>query len=536
MKPISLRLVGFSGIRAGLGRDELTLDLAQVARDAKLVALAGPNGIGKTTVMDNLTPYRVMPSRAGGDALGAFSYYEHLCLPEAVKDLRWEHHGELYRSQLVLRQNGKRKSEAYLHIWRDGAWAPVRLDDGTVSDGKSETYDQCVEAILGSAATFFTSVFAAQGRRPLSSYRNAEVKTLLADLLGLDDIREMGREAAEVAKLLRAGLGNARAELVRLDRELADLSVQHAKEPELAKAVDRARAQREAATAAVEAAQQTLAQVKAEAEIAAHHEAMRERLAGDRRQAERTFVAGKVRLEADAQRAEERKTLLAKRIAGRARASQLRRDQLSREQSRLSVVLAQRDAIARGARHAPRLTEIVARRAEILVSYHRHIERLGSLEPNAAAIKQRIASIEREAGQAELNAQDLEHRLSLTAKVPCSGTDLQGRCQLLADAREARALMPSAQGSIGRLHADREVERARLCEMQIEIQELLDFKEKARLTEAKLKRSRMPVTGSRTAWREGRRDCTSGSQHGDRRAGPRRPDRKRGSRDGGGGD
>ena len=53
-----------------------------------------------------------------------------------------------------------------------GSGSPVRLTDGTVSDGKVETYVQCVEGTLGSAETFFTSVFAAQGRRALSAYRS----------------------------------------------------------------------------------------------------------------------------------------------------------------------------------------------------------------------------------------------------------------------------------------------------------------------------------------------------------------------------
>ena len=64
MIPETLHLKGFAGIRAGLGRDELSLDLVQLAGDAELVAFAGPNGTGKTTVMDNLQPYRLLPSRA----------------------------------------------------------------------------------------------------------------------------------------------------------------------------------------------------------------------------------------------------------------------------------------------------------------------------------------------------------------------------------------------------------------------------------------------------------------------------------------
>ena len=218
MKPLSLTLKGFRGIRDGLGRDVIELDFEQLAGDAQLIAMVGKNGRGKTTIMDNMTPFPIMPSRAGADGLGSFSYYDQVCLPESVKDLVWAHGGERYRSQLVFRLNGKRKTEAFLHVRRGDSWQPVRLDDGTVSDGKVDTYVQCVERILGSAETFFTSVFAAQGRRQLSAYKNGEIKTLLADLLGLDEIRVLGAKALETAKLLKAGMVAVRQERAGLAR------------------------------------------------------------------------------------------------------------------------------------------------------------------------------------------------------------------------------------------------------------------------------------------------------------------------------
>ena len=224
MKPISLTLKGFRGIRDGLGRDVIELDFEQLAGDAKLVAMVGRNGRGKTTIMDNMTPFPIMPSRAGADGLGSFSYYDQVCLPESVKDLVWEHGGERFRSQLVFRLNGKKKTEAFLHVRRGDSWQPMRLDDGTVSDGKVDTYVQCVERILGSAETFFTSVFAAQGRRQLSAYKNGEIKTLLADLLGLDEIRALGAKALETVKLLKAGLVAVRQERTGLTAEVEQVA------------------------------------------------------------------------------------------------------------------------------------------------------------------------------------------------------------------------------------------------------------------------------------------------------------------------
>ncbi|MDP3613632.1 MAG: DNA repair protein, partial [Rubrivivax sp.] len=101
----------------------------------------------------------MMPSRAGADGLGAFSYYDHVFLPESSKELVWRHGGKRYKSQLVLRVNGKKKSEAFLFEHGGRGWAPVVLHDGTVSDGKVETYEKAVAEILCPADTFFTSVF-----------------------------------------------------------------------------------------------------------------------------------------------------------------------------------------------------------------------------------------------------------------------------------------------------------------------------------------------------------------------------------------
>jgi hypothetical protein len=141
MQPLSLTLKGFRGIRDGLGRDVLTLDFERLADGAELVAIAGANGRGKTTVMDNMHPYLTMPSRAAMAGPGGFSYYDHVCLPENEKDLIWAHDGRSYRSQVVIRVNGRRKTEAFLLMLADdGAWKPVVLDDGTVSDGKVDTY------------------------------------------------------------------------------------------------------------------------------------------------------------------------------------------------------------------------------------------------------------------------------------------------------------------------------------------------------------------------------------------------------------
>ena len=195
------------------------------------------------------TPYLTLPARAAVAGPGGFSYYDHVFLPENEKDLTWTHADRRYRSQVVIRLNGRRRTEAFLQVLDEaGRWQPMRLDDGTVSDGKVDTYTRCVAAVCGSADTFFTSVFSAQGRRPLSAYTSAEIKSLLGELLGHAAIREKSLRAAEVAKLLKTGLVTLRA-------VLADLELQWAAAQQARAGVAQAQAQGAQARAARDLAQ-----------------------------------------------------------------------------------------------------------------------------------------------------------------------------------------------------------------------------------------------------------------------------------------
>jgi hypothetical protein len=74
--------------------------------------------------MDNLQPYRLLPSRASAPVLPISSTSiwcsrvgegTHLAAPTT-----------LYRSTLVFRMNGRR-TESYLHAEQNQQWVPVQL-------------------------------------------------------------------------------------------------------------------------------------------------------------------------------------------------------------------------------------------------------------------------------------------------------------------------------------------------------------------------------------------------------------------------
>ncbi len=454
MKPLRLTLKGFTGIRDGLGRDELTLDFASLAADAQLVALVGPNGSGKTTIIDNAHPYRLMPSRATSACVGGFSYYDHLCAPEGGKDLEWMHDGRRLRSQLVFRMNGTRRTEAFLHEWKDGRWMPVVMPDGTRSDGKTDTYDRCVEGLLGSPETFFTSAFHAQNRRQLSAYRPSEVKGLLVELLGLEQIRATGQNAARVAALLQHALEQRRAALAR--HRAVEESVQH-----LRRMVEDAQARirstvesRDVAQASLQAAQQQLAACEAERAAAAGIETLRQSLQaqiGELARRKTVLVGAHVRLGEDFRARRERADYALRAAEESAAAA---RGRLQRDLTAAQSLLARQDAIHAAVERLPLLAE----QEQATRTALRMAEEMGE---RAARIRQRLQvmaasrqGLEREVGAAALRAQQLRERFGLTQEVPCNGLPLQGACKLLADAHEAKALQPSADLKIAQVQRE----------------------------------------------------------------------------------
>jgi exonuclease SbcC len=490
MRPLALTLKGFRGIRDGLRRDEIAFDLEKLVGDAQLVALAGMNGRGKTTLIDCLHPYLVMPSRASVPGPGGFSYYEHVCLPENEKDLVWAHEGRRYRSHVVIRLNGRRRTEAFLFAWDESGWKPFAMADGTVSDGRVETYERCVEAICGSAQTFFTSAFSAQGKRQLSSYKNAEIKTLLADLLGLEEIRALGHKASETAKLLKAGLTSVRQEQAELEEEARRTESERTRLASAQERIKQAETDKAAAQRALDAARTTHAKLAAEREHAQATESRRAELRVERKaviDAGRQAIAA---FEAQERREQQRLERLNQRIAMRTEQSKARRRLLETKRSELLGVLAFADGVARADRRRVLAERMVAARAARVEQLRANAQRLAQFQGDEKAVLQRVAAIEREAGQVALNAAELTRRFGLTNEVPCAGSDLQGRCKLLGDAREAKTLMPSADLQIAHLAQQQLAVNAEVVAIRGHLQALADAPGELRFGEYRLEQAR----------------------------------------------
>ncbi len=439
MRPLKLTLKNFIGIRSGLGRDEIVINFEELAGDAQLVALVGPNGAGKSTTLDNAHPYRIMPSRAGSYSPGSFSFYDNVYGSEALKELDFSHGGQVYRSVLSFRMTAKtKKCEAYLMLRTSTGWTPANMGDGTISDGKTDTYDRVLESVMGTPELYFTAAFASQNRRSLSSYTNGEIKGLMSELLGLDAIREMGAKAGTVNKLLKANLEGMRDTLAQVAANEAQLDDEISKRSGAVATNGLNLQARLAARTAVSTATRQLADVQATENQNAgvemrHSNLLRDMYAADvRNKAVIEQVAadksnellrkgqaqGALRREIEANKAE---------IAGLEK--QIQQNQaLLTHQPELEAVKKdahEDEAILAAARIT--LAEKVVLADEFL-----------ALNTSIVALYERLQSIKQQGIALKAESDILARQAELAGDVPCADTDLQPLCPLLKSALAAK--------------------------------------------------------------------------------------------------
>ncbi len=458
-----LTLEGFVGIHKGLGQTRFHLNLDALVGDAKLVALQGANGRGKSTILDNLHPYLTMPSRATPG--GAFSYYDHIQGPRGQKILLWSAGGKTYRSEVVIINERRRKTEAYLFERQGERWCPVTLIDGTVVDGRQDVYTRCIEAILGSEQTFLTAVFCAQGRRALSSYRNAEIKALLADLLGLDAIQALGQRAQDTVRLFKAQLNLKRLEVQQVAEHMARRQTEiDACHLNPGRQADVVLARQEAAKALHN--EQIRQAQQANLPLRVQWQAQRQALldAARRQQAD---------LKAQLEREVDRLKLLRHRLGERQRAHQAHLQEQARQRERLTLVLRGEPQVRHACRRIGLAQQAAAirrcRRDEQLAQ----VQRLKELDGILATAKAELSSLEREAGQLVLRRQEIERRSELQNQVPCAVLpNVSSVCPLLADARAAHALQPGVIQQLQALGRHKDAVQARIHDKQGERHEV----------------------------------------------------------------
>lgn len=439
MTPVSLRLNNFLGILSGLNRDELYLNFEEIVGDAQLVAVIGPNGTGKTTVIDNMHPYRIMPSKVKNYSPSSFSYYDETT-GNAEKEFIFTDNGTLYRSSIIIKGvNKTKKTEAYLFFQDEtGSWEPCSANNGTVSDGKTATYDACVNDLIGTPEMFFSSQFAAQGRKTISSYDNGDIKSLMSELLNLGHVTELGKNAGDVRKGLQT-------KLMLMQSDLARVAENESKKEELTKTVrltgdeaDRAKEARPAAREKVQVATRRLTELQAVNNVNTETEIRRNEL-----DSRKTFVTSQLqkklretdtdinKLEASVKTGKEQNT---KNIEGLNRQVSSHEQQIIKQNELISKL----PEVKAAQQKLPGLIEeqiSLSDKRNMLQKDAEKIQLLTKERSDLAVDAQKLAS---QGNSEAAQLKDYQIRAKLCDEVPCNGSDMQSSCKLLSNALEAK--------------------------------------------------------------------------------------------------
>jgi exonuclease SbcC len=194
-----LKLRGAIGIRKGIGESEIEIDFSQFT--SGLIALFGKIGRGKTTIIENLHPYRTLVSKDGNLA-------DHFELKDSYRIVDFDYGDKTYSAQIYIDGETK-KQEAYLF-----EVTPER--NKPLNDGKVSTYDKEIESIFGTETIFFNSNFSAQKSKGISGLKADKRRELFYEILLLNQYQFYAKE-------IKDSLNEAEGNLSKIENQIATL-------------------------------------------------------------------------------------------------------------------------------------------------------------------------------------------------------------------------------------------------------------------------------------------------------------------------
>lgn len=474
MQPLKLTLTNFIGIRAGLGITDITIDLERLPEDSALVAITGPNGVGKTTILDNLHPYRLMRSRATGDTPGSFSFYDHVHGQEAKKTLEWAFDGRRYKTELLFKVSKSKKTDAYLFVQDGIGWQPASAPDGTVSDGKAETYDRVLASILGSPEMFFSAAFSAQNRRGLANYSNGEIKGLMSELLGTDDILALGSKASDRSKEVRIRLDVAREGINRFTEKKADLSLARADATAINAEIEVNIAMRQVQRSAVQTAARTLADRQAEANGNTETEVRRATLTRQLAGVQDRMARATEKARNDATAEEQRSATAIGGLEADIRSLGRQIDSAQAQIAANKTMQARAGEVEQAKNSLQAATDALSVAEESLSAARLVQHKASELHAEIRAAEAELAGIERDGKAMAETCAGLRSRSGMLDTVPCAGMDIAGSCPLITNAIASKKQLPEAEQSTESKRSDYKVKAAALDAIRAKLREMGD--------------------------------------------------------------
>ncbi len=460
MIPLKLTLKGAVGIKAGMNRDSITLDLAEIPDDSQMVLLKGDNGSGKSTLLSlAFTPWRQPPHIEG-------SVYDSFSEGDGLRELIWSHGDAQYRSRIEIKKKGKTQTcKCYLHTAVGTKWFPYQSEDNVESDGKASTYDALIERILGPQSLYYLSAFRAQGAATLAEAKDP--KQLMRDLLGLEGLAADAVAAHEIVRGLQEEYRVRHAKvdgLSDLDVELETIGIE----------LERSKAQVVTDRERVQAAADALSECRAKLEAELAKTSENENIAALKRELEAQIVEKANAYTAAVDEANNQINKIATECATVRAMCSDKRDRLRAKKDSLNErliaqrkLLADKEAIeqAMGALEEAKARVATAeqtyRQAQEDATKHRESEHLRTL------LYRERDEVIRTGKRDRSHYDDLERRSKFVEQVPCKGAPPYDECPALADAKAAGSMMEPLRETLVGLRKKLQVVDDRLASIKI---------------------------------------------------------------------
>lgn len=182
---------GAIGIMDKAGLEEMSVDFTNDYNPG-IIGICGAFGSGKTSFLENLTPYPSMLTRTG-------SLKDHFCLKDSHRILVYKtDSGKKYRISMFIDGRAKNVNNRYLVEVKigDKSWEPIKSIDGS-----TETYTDWVNKTFGSKNLFLRTAFyttsTIKNIPDLSQATKTEKIELFSVLAGLDYLSLVSKKAKE---------------------------------------------------------------------------------------------------------------------------------------------------------------------------------------------------------------------------------------------------------------------------------------------------------------------------------------------------
>ena len=192
---VSLRLRGSTGIKKGIGKDEIGIDFD--GYDSGLIALTGDNGKGKTTLIENCLPYPQLLTRKG-------KLQDHFCLRDSFREVVYRDRDTKRMVKCLIQIDGETKSGSCNYFAYTSADGGASWEAVPGVDKNAAPYEAFVLSTFGPLELFLRTAFIAQ--RPtknlpdLTDATAGEKKTLFVELAGIDYLQKFADAASDRAK------------------------------------------------------------------------------------------------------------------------------------------------------------------------------------------------------------------------------------------------------------------------------------------------------------------------------------------------